>query len=47
MTPEGADDDIDALAKRYLDADSYPFRQPGEERVIVKIQPEKVNHANP
>ena len=39
MTPEGADDDIDALAKRYLDADSYPFRQPGEERVIVKIEP--------
>ncbi len=44
MTHDGADDDIDALAKRYLDADSYPFRQPGEERVIVKIQPEKVNH---
>ena len=47
MTADGADDDIDVLAKRYLDADSYPFRQPGEERVIVKIEPEKVNHANP
>jgi PPOX class probable F420-dependent enzyme len=47
MTHDGADDDIDALAKRYLDADSYPFRQPGEERVIVKIEPEKVNHTNP
>jgi PPOX class probable F420-dependent enzyme len=44
MTQDGADDDIDALAKRYLDADSYPFRQPGEERVIVKIEPQKVNH---
>lgn len=44
MTHDGADDDIDALAKRYLDADSYPFRQPGEERVIVKIEPVKVNH---
>jgi PPOX class probable F420-dependent enzyme len=44
MTNDGADDDIDALAKRYLDADSYPYRQPGEERVIVKIEPEKVNH---
>lgn len=44
MTHDGADDDIDALAKRYLDADSYPFRQPGEQRVLVKIQPEKVNH---
>jgi PPOX class probable F420-dependent enzyme len=47
MTNDGADDDIDALAKRYLDADSYPFRQEGEERVIVKIEPEKVNHTNP
>jgi len=47
MAEDGADDDIDALAKRYLDADSYPFRQPGEERVIVKIEPEKVNHTNP
>jgi PPOX class probable F420-dependent enzyme len=47
MTQDGADEDIDALAKRYLDADSYPFRQPGEKRVIVKIDPEKVNHTNP
>jgi PPOX class probable F420-dependent enzyme len=47
MTHDGADDDIDALAKRYLDADSYPFRQDGEVRTIVKIEPEKVNHANP
>ena len=47
LTNDGADDDIDALAKRYLDADSYPFRQPGEERVIVKIEPQKVNHTNP
>jgi hypothetical protein len=47
ITPEGADDDIDVLAKRYLDADSYPFRQPGEERVIVKVEPQKVNHTSP
>lgn len=47
ITNEGADEDIDALAKRYLDAASYPFRQPGEERVIVKIEPLKVHHMNP
>jgi PPOX class probable F420-dependent enzyme len=47
ITSDGADDDIDALAKRYLDADSYPFRQPGEERVIIKIEPQKVHHMNP
>lgn len=47
MAHEGADDDIDALAKRYLGADSYPFRQEGEVRVIVKIEPEKIHHMNP
>jgi PPOX class probable F420-dependent enzyme len=47
MTQDGADEDIDALAKRYMGVDSYPFRQPGEERVIVKIQPEKVFHMAP
>lgn len=44
MAHDGADDDIDALAKRYLGVDSYPYRQPGEQRVIVKIDPRKVNH---
>jgi PPOX class probable F420-dependent enzyme len=47
VTGDGAEEDIDVLAKRYLEADSYPFRQPGEERVIVKIEPEKVHHMNP
>lgn len=41
-THDGADEHIDALAKRYLDADSYPFRSPGEVRVIYKIRPERV-----
>src|ERR1700753_1405717 len=47
LTNDGADDDIDALAKRYLDADSYPFRQDGQERVIAKLDPEKVTHTTP
>ena len=42
-TTEGADDLIDQLAKKYLDADSYPFRQPDEVRVTFKILPEKIN----
>jgi PPOX class probable F420-dependent enzyme len=42
ITPEGADEHIDALAKKYLDEDEYPFRQPGEVRLIVRIAPEKV-----
>jgi PPOX class probable F420-dependent enzyme len=41
-TTEGADEHIDALAKKYLDQDSYPFRQPGEQRVIIRFEPENV-----
>jgi PPOX class probable F420-dependent enzyme len=41
-TNEGADEHIDALAKKYLDQDSYPFRQPGEQRVIIRFEPENV-----
>jgi PPOX class probable F420-dependent enzyme len=39
---KGADAHIDALAKRYLDQDRYPFRGPGEVRVTYKVLPEKV-----
>jgi PPOX class probable F420-dependent enzyme len=46
-THEGADEHIDALAKRYMGVDEYPMRQPGEERVIVKIEPERVQHMAP
>jgi PPOX class probable F420-dependent enzyme len=42
LTEEGADASIDRLAKKYLGADKYPYRQPGEERVIVRITPEAV-----
>src|SRR5438477_10563141 len=39
-THEGADEHIDALAKKYLGQDTYPFRQPDEQRVIIRIEPE-------
>jgi len=42
-TTEGADEHIDAMAKKYLDQDTYPFRQPGEQRVIIRVQPEQVH----
>lgn len=42
MTEQGADAHIDQLAKKYLGQDRYPFRQPGEVRVLVKIAPEHV-----
>ena len=42
-THEGADAHIDKMAKKYLDKDSYPFRQDGEQRVIFRIRPERVH----
>jgi PPOX class probable F420-dependent enzyme len=42
MTTEGADAQIDRLAKKYLDADSYPFRKEGEVRLSVPIAAERI-----
>ena len=42
MVHEGAEEHIDAMARKYMGVDSYPFRKEGEQRVIVKIAPEKV-----
>ena len=43
ITEEGADAHIDKMAKKYLGVDRYPFRKPGEVRVLYKIQPEHVS----
>jgi PPOX class probable F420-dependent enzyme len=45
LTTEGADEQIDHLAKKYLGKDEYPWRNPEEQRVSVKITPEKVDSA--
>ena len=43
-TTEGADEQIDRLAKKYIDADTYPFRAPGEQRISYRITPTRVRH---
>ncbi len=45
-TAEGdtADQHINALAKKYIDQDEYPYRQPGEERIKFTIAPEHVRY---
>ena len=43
-THADGDEVIDALAKKYLDADSYPFRKEGEQRVTFRLVPERVQH---
>jgi PPOX class probable F420-dependent enzyme len=41
-THEGADEHINSLAKKYLGVDEYPYRQPGEQRVIIRVEPDHV-----
>lgn len=37
---EDPDNDfINAMAKKYMDRDVYPFHQPGDERVVVYVTP--------
>ena len=42
ITEEGADPHIDKMAKKYIGQDRYPWRRPGEKRMLVKILPERV-----
>ena len=43
ITTDGADGQIDRLAKKYLGQDEYPWRKPGETRLTVRIRPERVD----
>ena len=47
QTNNGADEHLNKLAKKYLGLDEYPFRRPGEKRVILKIQPQRIFHQKP
>ena len=38
-TESGADEHINSLTKKYLGAEQYPYRQPGEVRVRYEIEP--------
>ena len=40
MTEEGAWDHLHKMAKKYLDQDKYPYAQPGEVRLLIKIKPQ-------
>jgi hypothetical protein len=43
MTGEGAEEHIDKMAQKYFGTARYEDRQPGEVRVLVRIQPEHVS----
>lgn len=44
LTEEGADPQIDKLAKKYIGKDEYPWRTPSEVRVKYVIAPEHVTY---
>ena len=39
ITEDGASEHIDRMAKKYLGLDQYPYRAPGEVRVLYRIEP--------
>jgi PPOX class probable F420-dependent enzyme len=43
ISEEGAVDHIDKLAQKYIGQDKYPYLQPGEQRVIVTVTPDRVD----
>lgn len=43
ITADGAEAHIDAMAKKYLGQDRYPYRGPGEKRVLYKIEADSVS----
>ena len=42
ITGDVAEKHIDKLAKKYINLDKYPRRLKGEQRVILRIRPEKI-----
>jgi PPOX class probable F420-dependent enzyme len=42
-TEEGGDANINALAKKYMGVDKYPYANPSEKRVIYEIEPISVS----
>ena len=47
ITEAGADAHIDKLAKRFLGADKYPFRRPGEKRLMVRVKVDRIGGYGP
>ena len=43
LTTDGADEHINKLTKKYIDKDEYPFRGPGEQRIMIRVTPERVD----
>ena len=44
ITGDVAEKHIDKLARKYINQDKYPRTSKNEQRVILKIKPEKIFH---
>jgi PPOX class probable F420-dependent enzyme len=44
---DGALEHINALAKKYLGVDEYPYLQPGEQRIKFTLRPQRVHYNAP
>ena len=47
VTESGADEHIDTLARRFLGVDKYPFRRPGEKRLLVRVTVDRIGGYGP
>src|SRR5439155_25851461 len=43
LVEENAEEHIDTLTKKYMGEDRYPWRAPGDTRVIVRVRPDRVS----
>ncbi|UGS38976.1 PPOX class F420-dependent oxidoreductase [Capillimicrobium parvum] len=46
-TRDGADEHINEMARKYIGADEYPWMDPQQPRVVLRVTPEKVVHMYP
>ena len=44
IEPDAENAFIDSMAKKYLGVDDYPYHQPGDERVVVHVDPAHTTH---
>lgn len=47
LIEDGAKGVIDGLAKKYIGVDEYPWHQPGERRVTIRVVPESGETQSP
>jgi PPOX class probable F420-dependent enzyme len=42
-TKTGASEHIDKMAKKYMGKEKYPYNRPGVDRILLKIEPDRIS----